>query len=245
MTLKSLLLILCFAMVVGIHAAPVQVLTIGSNTYHMPSTASINGDIVNTVVTSLSGVNLSNYDVIYFHEHPFDITSYAGDIRNAISSGSLSLVAEYTTLTYLNTIFQSSLATTTTISGTLTNTTLGTSHVTVTGVGLENGQVVSDVNAMNRQSKYIFTKASVQALGWDILVQDAVGNAFSVSGTYGLGRVFLIGNEILESGSTTAETNYAHNVIQYAANGASVPEPSSIMMFSLAILCSAYFFHKW
>ena len=229
---KFLLIMLAlFAIITGANAAAVKVLTMGSNGSHMPSFASINNDIINTVATSLSGINLNDYDVLYFHEHPFSFTSSDfSAIRSAVNSG-VGLVAEYTPIANLNNIFNSSIAVTGT-GTTLSNTTEGASHSTVTGVGLQNGQVISDVNAtLNNQSR----NSSIDALGCHPLIKDSNNNYFTVTGTYGAERVFLIGTEVLEGGYTTSEAHYAHNAIQFAATA--IPEPATLSMFAVVGIC--------
>ena len=231
--MKYTFLLILTLVVINIQAAPVYTLTTSTNGSHRAGFSSRNGDIVDTVTSSLSGYNLDSYDVIYVNEHKSSsiFNGYESTIRSKLSSGALAVVYEYCNVALISQILGGNIAGVS-INGSLSNTSAGSNHATITGSGLQNGAALStNVNsALNNQSRRSFTQASVDALDAmsnitaTTLIKDSGGNAFAVEGTYGSGRFFFVGGETLESsGGSADEKLYAHNYIQYAATDTASP----------------------
>jgi len=234
------LIALCMTMV---QAVTINVLDNDSN-HAVASAGSVNA----TYVSSLSGVNLANYDAIYIDEHSSSFLSgYETAIRNTMMTKSLGLVVEFTGATQLSQIstilgFSPAISTVAdnyagTI-GAFALTAAGSSHMTFTGTGLEGGLAVNiaNLNRINRSKAY-YTNVPT---GVEILATSG-GNPLVITGVLGQSRYYLVNVELLEGSSNTDELRLAHNALFYVTQ-VPVPEPGTCILLVLAI--SGLFFYR-
>lgn len=202
-------------------AAPLNVLHVGSHLTNYTSVGSINVTKLNG--SSLNGVDLSLFDVIYADEHAY-FGSRSGDISNAIHAGELGFVAALTNYNYVNSILGTTFSNTWSGVSSLQATTAPSALLT--GAGLPDGGAVN-LAAVNNQSR-----GYLNGSGWDtVLVEDQNNRAVVVEGTFGQGNWIYMGLEPMEYSSPNAdESQLVWNALQIAsgANVAPVPLPAGL-----------------
>lgn len=217
-------------------ALPIRVLDLSTSSGHSAEHANIHGDFVNTRVSTLSGVNFSDYDVLYIVGEHLSFNPFSGReaaVAAAISSGTLGLIAEADS-PWAN------------ISTMLGDTVTGTGDVgpnSLTAAGAVH-PIFSGVDFGDLDAEDAFS--AIPSSGATVLVEDGASNAVMFTGVLGLGRYFVTGTELTENLSSPSSPNdnlLAHNAIHFVApTTASVPEPDTLILVGggLAVLFLFY-----
>lgn len=216
-------------------ALQIRVLDLSTSIDHTSAVANIDGDFLNTRVTTLAGVNLSLFDVLYVGEHPdpFELFSgREGDVAAAISAGTLGFIAE-------NDSAWSNISNI--LDGTITKIDdVGPNSLTPAGAA---HQIFSGVNFTDLGAEDAFSEIPV---GVTTLVQDNASNTVMFTGTLGLGRYFVSGTELTENSltgpgpSSSTDNLLAHNAIHFVAGTAAVPEPATFILLGGSLTALFY-----
>ena len=216
-----------------INASPIRILHLGSSSHSPAEANSANIPLDVTVVSSLNGQNLSNFDILSIDEHPpstFDVNL----VRNAVENG-LGLV--FNPGSTGNPVYDEIgdvLGTNFTPvgqSGAFQLTNDGANHPIFTGAGIPGNNSIN-IQDLDNQSRH----AVSNPIG-TVLATDGAGRAVIFTGTLGQGRFLINTFEPLES-TSVQEAQYMANVYHFVAQGgnfAPVPEPSTYLFLGLGI----------
>ena len=212
----KIFLILIISFFTLINAGTLKVIDLGSSSHPAENAIFAGTSFQISRLSSLSGVNLSSYDILFVDEHPGNFAGREQDVRNAISSGDLGLVSNmgYTNNPAFGSFRQ--ILEMSSFSGTSTNgsfqlTTAGQNHETFTGA---NGGNTIDISSLQNQSTFAFNQTPT---GSTTLAKDGSGRAVIFTGAIGTGRYYFNSFEPFEGGGSTAEKYFMGNVFNYAS----------------------------
>jgi len=194
----------------------IKVLDLSTSSNHTAAYANIHGDFDVTRFTSLAGVDLSLFNVLYVGEHmpPNDFADREAEITAAMTAGNLGLVAENdSSWDKISLILGETITSITNDVPPLVLTGSGATHETLTGAGIDGG---SSVNIANLSTEDTFSAIPAAAT---VLVEDSVANPIILVGTLGLSRYFISGTEFTETNlpSDADELMLAHNAIHFTS----------------------------